>query len=374
MDVPGIVRERLGDERRMTSVNIGGDDRVYVTPPRTLVYHSPGLFSREEIEEFPHDAARFDVSADRREASFAFEYDDGVRGFSTPRERIETVLPPVLAGVLRTTGRIADDESVIESYRFGQQTLVVTEARVLTSAGEAVWEAENESYAYAEVTDLRFDDGALVVAVGDQSRRIELSGDGGADAYRTVEEALLAYRGVESLEQLSTTETESPRRTQADEWATMDGEGTDDVSAPEAAIGDAEAASTGEASAEPPQRPSSPAPSGQSAGVPVREVEGTDTGPGRPSDATTDAEPSASDGEETERDSDNEDDHGIEGDHGIESVGTEGATDSTDTTGDAGDVGAELDALRETVERQTELLERQQETIERLVKELSYDQ
>jgi hypothetical protein len=214
MDVPGIVRERLGDERRMTSVNIGGEDRVYVTPPRTLVYHASGLFSRESIDEYAHDARRFDVSANRREATFAFEYDDGVEAFSIPRERIETVLPPVLAGVLRTTGHIDDEESVEESYRFGERTVVVTEAQVLTSVGEAVWDHDHDSYAYEEITDLAFDDGDLVVVVDGRSRRIELDDDSGREAYETVEAALLAYHGVGSVDDIG---RRSPERASTEE-------------------------------------------------------------------------------------------------------------------------------------------------------------
>ena len=214
MDVPGIVRERLGDERRMTSVNIGGEDRVYVTPPRTLVYHASGLFSRESIDEYSHDARRFDVSANRREATFAFEYDDGVEAFSIPRERIETVLPPVLAGVLRTTGHIDDEESVEESYRFGERTVVVTEAQVLTSVGEAVWDHDHDSYAYEDVTDLAFDDGDLVVVVDGRSRRIELDDDSGREAYGTVEAALLAYHGVGSVDDIG---RRPPERSSVDE-------------------------------------------------------------------------------------------------------------------------------------------------------------
>ena len=365
MDVPGIVRERLGDERQMTSVNVGGDDRVYVTPPRTLVYHSAGLFSREEIEEFPHDAVRFDVSANRREASFAFEYDDGVRGFSTPRERIETVLPPVLAGVLRTTGRIAEDESVEESYRFGARTLVVTDRRLLTSVGEAVWEADSESYAYENITDLRFEDDALGLEVDGQSRQIELSGDGRREAYRTVEDALCAYHGVESVEQLPDLSQRADREQDgATEWHSPGGDThtdrhEDDISeesGPATGTGTETAADT---NPQPPERPSSPAPSGELASTPIREVSGSDTENDAPAEPTTDTA------------SENVGDGVIEAEP-TQATGTAGPKETAEPT--RTDLGGELDALRETVERQTELLERQQATIERLVEELSYDQ
>ena len=356
MDVPGIVRERLGDERRMTSVNIGGDDRVYVTPPRTLIYHSAGLFSRESIEEFSHDARRFDVSADRREASFAFEYDDGVRGFSVPRERIETVLPPVLAGVLRTTGLIDTDEDIKESYRFGERTLVVTETRMLTSVGEAIWDRDHESYAYGDVTGLTFDGDALRIEGDGRSRRLELPGDGQREAYQTLEDALLAYHGVASVEELDTQSAGQRHRdsrtddhTSESEWGAPGGE-TPELDEPTVGIENAESEREHETeprTGSPP--PSSPAASGQSSD-PIREASESTAEPDTPVESAGPTERAAP-----------------------ERAGTTATPDHTESN-ETTEFAAELDALRETVERQSELIERQQESIERLLEELSYDQ
>ncbi len=333
MDVPGIVRERLGDERRMTSVNIGGDDRVYVTPPQTLVYHSSGLFSRESIDEYSHDARRFDVSADRREASFAFEYADGVRGFSVPRERIETILPPVLAGVLQTSGRIESDESIEESYRFGERTLVVTDRRVLTSVGEAVWDRDHESYEYESITDLRFED-ALVIEISGQSRRIELSGDGRREAYETVEGALLAYHGVDSVEKL-------PQEGSEHDQSQTDSESTfSEWKSPQETQEASQTAGieNAESSTESATPPSSPPPDGHPSKPPIREApESSESETGTQTETTTSS--------------------------------TETSSPDRDT-GDTRDFAGELDALRESVEHQTELLERQQESLERLIETL----
>jgi hypothetical protein len=332
MDVPGIVRERLADERRMTSVNVGGDDRVYIAPPKTLVYHASGLFSSESIEEFPHDARRFDVSADRREATFAFEYDDGVQAFSAPRERIETILPPVLAGVLRTTGLIGDEESIEESYRFGERTLVVTDTRVLTSVGEAVWDRDHESYEYETVTDLGFEDGLLVIEIDGQSRRIEL-GDDGREAYETVETALLAYHGVASVKELPKRNTEQSQDARTDESTVPAGgmgDETHEVSGGTDEIDETEPDTEQNTVTSPP--PSSPAPS-ESPEPPIREAT-----------------------ESRERETP------------VETATTERDGMAAD---DTSDLSGELDALRESVERQTELLERQQETLERLADTLT---
>ena len=366
MDVPGIVRERLADERRMTSVNVGGDDRVYVTPPRTLVYHASGLFSRESIEEYPHDAGRFDVSADRREANFAFEYDDGVRAFSIPRERIETVLPPVLAGVLRTTGLIDDEESIEESYRFGERTLVVTDSRLLTSVGEAVWDRDHESYAYENITGLRFE-GALVIDIDGQPRRLDLAGEGRREAYETLEAALCAYHGIGSVEELpgaSPERSQQPhtdRERSAAEWTEPEG-GQSAASERPTEIDDAE--STPESSASPPPSspaPSSPPPDGTPTEPPIREAP-------EPSERETPAEtthdPTVSDS--TVSDSTVSD--------STVSDPTISEPEETGTASDAPNLAGELDALRESVERQTELLENHQELLERVVDELGGNQ
>ncbi|WP_435075988.1 DUF7115 domain-containing protein [Halococcus sp. AFM35] len=326
MDVPGIVRERLADERRMTSVNVGGDDRVYITPPKTLVYRAAGLFSSESIEEFPHDVGRFDVSADRREATFAFEYEHGVEAFSAPRERIETILPPVLAGVLRTTGLIDDGERIEESYRFGERTLIVTDRQLLTSVGEAVWDREHDSYDFERVTDLRFDED-LRIDVDGRPRYIELDGDGRREAYETLESALCAYHGVASIDQLSDRTAErttdaAPAESEARPVATDpigDGSTRETV--------DRDAGGTADPSTEQPAQPRSPSDDSPDPLIP---------------EAT-------------------------ESDH----AGDEPTAHDESEDIDERQLADEVDALSERVERQTQLLERQTELLEQLVEEAS---
>ncbi|EMA49959.1 MULTISPECIES: DUF7115 domain-containing protein [Halococcus] len=401
MDVPGIVSERLADESRLTSVSIGNDDRVYVTPSQTLVYHSAGLFSSESVEEYPHDAIRFDISASRREASFAFEYDDGVRGFAIPSDRIETVLPPVIAGVLRSTGLIDDDESIAESYRFGERTLVVTDRRLLTSVGEAVWDRDYESYAFGDVTDVKFEAGTLLIAIGGQRRRLDLSGDGDREAYQTVEDALLAYHDVDTVEEIGSQNTDQfrPQTPSDDDGETTDQQttppGTADqqpptpnapdqtrTGSPETDVREAETGANAEQSPSRPHAADQPTDTaGQStdtAGQP------TDTA-GQPSDGDTrssgdDAQPSGTGGQSA----DTQPSAGptsAEPTIAIEDTETARTTDPTTSDAARQDAGSsaaaevvdEIDALREAVDRQTELLERQQATLERLADRLDDD-
>jgi hypothetical protein len=396
MDVPGIVRERLADERRMTSVNVGGDDRVYVTPPKTLVYRAAGLFSSESIEEFPHDVGRFDVSADRREATFAFEYEHGVEAFSAPRERIETILPPVLAGVLRTTGLIDPDEEIEESYRFGDRTLVVTDRRLLTAVGEAVWDREHDSYDYDRITDLRFEDD-LRIDVDGRPRYIELTGDGRREAYEILEDALCAYHGVASTDQLADRTAESTATERTTESTTTDrtasdrtGEATADPASAESAErtsardpDDAQHEPAGhsgdETDGQPTEQPSrSRFEPDESTEPLIPEATESDREPAEPTEPNRSSEPNRDSAEvdrasepdrrsvephrgpsEPRRGSGGSDDEPDNGPASAEDGGGSGTTDVDRLTD-------EVDALRDHVERQTELLERQQETLERL--------
>ncbi|EMA39401.1 hypothetical protein C448_15129 [Halococcus morrhuae DSM 1307] len=381
MDVPGIVRERLADERRMTSVNVGGDDRVYVTPPKTLVYRAAGLFSSESIEEFPHDVSRFDVSADRREATFAFEYEHGVEAFSAPRERIETILPPVLAGVLRTTDRIEPDEEIEESYRFGDRTLIVTDRQLLTAVGEAVWDREHDSYDYDRITDLRFEDD-LRIDVDGRPRYIDLMGDGRREAYETLEDALCAYHGVASIDQLAdrtaestaterTTEPTATDRTPTDQTAdrtTEDptpAEPADRTPArdPDDARHEPTDRNGDEADGQPTEQPSrsrfEPDESTEPLIPEASESSHEPAEPNQPSEPDQrSVEPRREPSEPRRGSSDSDDEPDSR------PASAEGKDESR--TADVDQLTDEVDALRDHVERQTELLERQQETLERL--------
>ena len=376
MDVPGIVRDRVADESRLTSVSIGNDDRVYVTPSQTLIYHSAGLFRSESVEEFPHDAARFDVSAGRREASFAFEYDDGVEGFSIPRDRIETVLPPVIAGVLRTTGLIDADESIVESYRFGERTLVVTGRRVLTSVGEAVWDREYESYPYEDVTDVGFEAGTLLVTVGGQQRRLDLSGEGDREAYRTVEDALCAFHDADTVEAIGSRNTDQFRPHPS----------TDD-----GAAADRTATGRDTTAQQPPNRDAPDHARTDSPATGVRETD-ADTNAARSSSRAA-TRPTGDDARATDTTQAADDALPGDADGGSPNVlskpgdaAAEPAAGIDDATGDrppeaapsddadAAAIVDELAGLRKAVDRQTDLIERQQATLERLADELADDQ
>jgi hypothetical protein len=216
MDVPPLVTERLDGESVQTRVALGGDDAVFTTPSRTLVYRAEGLLSDESVSAYPHDAERVAVSAGRRKTTIELTYVDTAGKFTVPGDRADAVLKPLLGGVLRATGAIDADEAVQELYRFSELTLVVTGRRLLKHVGGSLWDDDHESFAFADVTDLDTEEGSvatgLVLTVDGRPQRVKIPSDESRAVARAVERAVLAYHGVESVADLrpdeETTEAE----------------------------------------------------------------------------------------------------------------------------------------------------------------------
>ena len=331
MSFPGLVRSALGEESVDAEIDLGGDDTVYVASTRTLVYRADGLLSDESIEEYPHDAERIDVSIGRRKAKLELDYGlEGSRTLSVPAARLDDILAAVLAGVFRATGAIAPDERVLETFRFSELTIVLTDARVVKHIGSAVWDREYEEFRYKDVTGLEFEEGSVamqvVLRVGERQERFKAPNDRARELRERLREALLAYHDVGSLEALHAA-NESDRN-------------ADDEPAEEPAF-----ESDVEPLAAEPSLDSggSVDESGEGAPGVITETAGRESSPAG----------SAGDGREPEEA------------EPLATAGFEPATDRAESVHDR------IDALTEAVERQNELLASQQETIERLIEELS---
>nr|WP_227374453.1 hypothetical protein [Haladaptatus halobius] len=117
MSVPEIVQSSLGNENVATEVSLGGEDVLYVTPTRTLIYRADGLLSDESVKEYPHDAEHIDISEGRRKSTVALDYGiDGTDQFKVPTKRLHDALHPVIAGVLNSAG------SPMRTSRFFRRT------------------------------------------------------------------------------------------------------------------------------------------------------------------------------------------------------------------------------------------------------------
>ncbi|QGX96200.1 hypothetical protein EI982_16150 [Haloplanus rallus] len=319
MSLPEIVQSSLDGESVAARVGLGGEDLLLVTPTRTLVYRAEGLLSDEAVEEFPHDAEHVGVSEGRRKAEITLDYGlDGERTFSVPTKQLDQVIHPVLAGVLNARGVTDTGETVKQTYRFSELTIVVTSARLVRHIGEAVWDEEYDEYHFDDVTDLDFEEGSVatsvVITVGGRQERFKAPNDQARALREGLVEAVCTHHGVDGLDDLRAATATDDEDDEAEETVSF-GEG--------------------------------PAPLGSSDGANVDEGEESED----ESAATTGAADTAPVGEGKESGFD---------DSGFQSAGVV----------DDPAVARELAELREAVEAQNERLERQERTIQQLIEEL----
>ncbi|WP_255167697.1 DUF7115 domain-containing protein [Natrononativus amylolyticus] len=345
MNVPGIVQSTLDGEEISAQVSLGGEDELYVTPTKSVIYRADGLLSDESVETYPHDADRLTLSEGRRKTRFSLEYALGdTDEFAIPARKTEAALHPVLAGVLSGNGITDPGETVVQTYRFSELTVIVTSQRLLKHVGEAVWDGDFEGYHFDDVTKLSFEDGAVatqvVLEVDGRQQRIKAPNDQAGDLSERLKRALFAYYDVDSLaalnERIGVEEAEDPQ----DDPAAAFGEGVDPLDADPPAPEDGATASDRDAE------------------------RATSVGETRPSSAAAVAPAHTPDreGESAAAESETET---RPAEDGFEHSEFTPATSDSDA-----ELAARLEALEATVERQTELLERQQRTIEQLIEEL----
>ncbi|RBI64112.1 hypothetical protein DMJ13_06365 [halophilic archaeon] len=415
MSIPEIVQSTLGDEQVAATVPLGGEDALYVTPTRTLIYRGDGLLSDESVVEYSHDAERIEVTEGRRKATVALDYGiDGVEEFTVPAKRLHDALHPVLAGVLNGADVTDANEQVIQTYQFSELTLVVTSARVVKHVGEAVWDEDFEQYHFEDVTRLDVEEGTvssqIIIEADGRPQRVKTPSDRTREVRERVERALLSYHDADSYAEFERSaapdDADDEASDDAGDAADVDGPfggGVDPIQAnpPEldddgqvveadsdAGVDDASADALGDTA-------NADAETATDAGDASADVE---TGSGDSVVADDPVGDAASSGTESADavdvdDATSEDERvGTGGDGALATAGRESAAESREEAADgessgfAGsgfepaeenmgdDVEERLAALTEAVERQNELLERQQRTIERLVDRLSRGQ
>jgi hypothetical protein len=205
MSLPELLTERLGDEQPVAEVALGGDDRLLVTPTRTLIYRAEGLLSDESVEELGHDVECITLDTGRRKATITLDYGlDGEESVTLPKGKLDEVLHPMLAGVLDAHGVTDPGESVKRTFRFSELTLVVTSKRVVKHIGQPVWDEEFEEHPFEEVTDLAFEPGnvatSVVLTMGDHQERFKTPNDDARAVEAALKDALLTYYDVDDIE------------------------------------------------------------------------------------------------------------------------------------------------------------------------------
>jgi len=327
MSLPGLVDEHLGGETVTARVSLGGEDELFVTPTRTLVYRGEGLLRDESIDEYSHDVERMSVTEGRRKTRFTLEYAiDGEKEFTIPTSAADEAMTPLLEGVLHER-EIIDDEEVVAAYRFSELSLAITDRRLVKHVGTVLFDPDFEEFQYADVTSLNFEQGSvamqIVLTVDGRAERIKAPNDRASEVRMRLEKALQEFYDVNSNEELKTVLEPDD---DGDEDASDD---TDEVSfnAGIDPLGSDDSTDR-ESDPEPVATPIDGAESGERAGERTAESRSND----------------------------------------LETAGFETAETTDESTEE---LRVELESLREAVERQNELLAKQQETIDQLIEELS---
>ncbi|AGN02491.1 hypothetical protein L593_12760 [Salinarchaeum sp. Harcht-Bsk1] len=424
MDVPGIVEEALDGEEVAATVDLGGDDALFVTPTRTLIYRSEGLLSDESVEAYSHNAESLSLSEGRRKTRITLEHPiEGTEEFTLPSSAADAAIPSILAGVLRSNDVIGEGESVVDSYLFSELTLVITDDRLVKHVGGMLWDLEFEEYPFADVTAVYAEKGSvatqLIIEVDGRAERIKTPSDRSREVRETLEDALRRFHGLRPEEDLNDALAPAePERTDAEEESDAEastessggmdfGEGVEPLSAGDTTQDgrnpDPRDLEDGSSSA-----PSEPAPA-------ASESDGADRAPAEPDErapepddatpegAATEPTTDAASNETTQTDVTATADAGAAGEP--ESPGSDASDSPTDAgTGsssatspsasqptssgaqqpdaefqDAGfepatdpteELAEEVAELRAAVQKQNKLLTRQHKTIEKLVEEL----
>lgn len=334
MDVPARVQSALDGEEVAAHVPLRGDDELYVSATRTLIYRADGLLSDESVEEYGHDVERIAIEEGRRKATLRLDYGlDGERSFAVPASNLDDVFHSVLAGVLSAVGVTDAGETVVRTYRFSELTLVVTDARLVKHVGSAAWDAEYEEIPYETVTGIDVEEGSvatqLVLETTERTERIKAPADRARDVHEHVERALFAHHDVESRAEFERSMAE-------------------DADAPLAVGESGPSVADGDAGTE---FDDGLAPIGADEGT------GGSAAPSAPTDDPADAD---RDGDDGDGDGD-----------GFADTDFETATSVTGADGvDAERVESRLRELHRTVEEQRALLDEQREVIEELAAEL----
>ncbi|WP_138007161.1 DUF7115 domain-containing protein [Halalkalirubrum salinum] len=207
MSLPELLETTLDEESVRERVSLGGDDVLAVTPTRVLIYRAEGLLSDESIQTYSLDAERVGVSVGRRKAKITLTYGlDGEETIAVPTKHVDTVLEPVIAGVLEAAGTVHDNESVLELFRFNDLTLVVTSDRVVKHIGAAVWDLDAEQYSFDDVVDLTFEQGSvatsIVLTLDGRQERFKTPNEQSRAVRERLTNAICTYHDVETISEL----------------------------------------------------------------------------------------------------------------------------------------------------------------------------
>ena len=206
MELPDLLTDRLDGEPR-DGVALDGEDIAVFTRGRTFIYREEGLLSDATIEVYGNDIEGLSVSQGRRKTTFHLEYIDSTRQLAVVNRHAEATLEGLFGGILAADGVLEDGEEIRGVYLFSDLTVVVTDARLVKHIGGSVWDSDAEVYPFDVVTGLDFEEGEMatqvVLRVAGRAERIKAPSEESPLLERTLTQALCAFHGVDSLEQLN---------------------------------------------------------------------------------------------------------------------------------------------------------------------------
>ncbi|WP_137284967.1 DUF7115 domain-containing protein [Halorussus salinisoli] len=415
MSAPAIVQSRLNGEQVAAQVSLGGEDGLYVTRTRTLIYRADGLLSDESVEEYPHEAERIEISEGRRKSAVELDYGiEGEEKFKVPSNRLYEALHPVLAGVLNAADVTGPDETVKQTYQFSELTLVITSERVVKHVGAAVWDQDYEEFHFDDVTALDVEEGSvssqIIIETDGRPQRIKTPSDQTREVRERIERALLDHYDAGSYEEFAREHADPDDHADAEGDPSADAEseidedadplaggGVDPIDAnpPEldedgAIVEDEASMRTGDRSDDAEEVSAAEASDAAAKAAAASETEATENA--EAADGTDDesARAQSDDGASAVGDAEQSADAGdaaltadpADGGRAATATNADGEAASSDGFADSGfepasseleadTTEAQLAALTEAVERQNELLAEQQRTLETLIEELS---
>lgn len=208
MSESDLVAERLGDEDILATVTLSGDDKLVITPSRSLLYEAEGLISDESVTEYPHRIESISLSSGRRKSTIELTYPlEGTKSIRVPKASVESVLHYLLAGVLNARSITDPGEVVRAVYLFNELTVIITSERIVTNVGTSVWDEDHDEYRYDDLSGLEFEEGdvatQIVLYVDGRSQRIKVPKSRAKKLRHELREAVFEKFNISSMTELS---------------------------------------------------------------------------------------------------------------------------------------------------------------------------
>ena len=215
MSLPGGVSTLIDEDDLLDRVSLDDHRSLFVTADRAIAHRERSLLTEASVDVYPTDVERLVLEEGKRQATVSFEYaDDETRELLLPTGTMAAALKTLLASVIRATGVIEGDESILELFRFNELTLVVTDRRLLKHVGWALWADSYDATEFEDIRDIQTEEGQVSTGINIEttsgSDRVKIPHDDANRFVSRLNEAVCDYHGVSSLAALRGDDTTEP--------------------------------------------------------------------------------------------------------------------------------------------------------------------